>query len=308
MDTLRGIETFVKAVETGSIAAAARVLGISAAASSQNIARLESYLGVRLLTRTTRSLALTDSGALYFEQVRHIVRDLELAHSSVKEHHSAPQGRLRIASSAAFGRHVLAPRLPAFRAMYPLLAIELLTTDRSVDHVIESVDISIRIREQLEDGLVAKRIARVPSIFCAAPDYLAKAGIPVNPEDLAHHECLVFRVPADGKLLRWGFSRNGKSFDAKVQASMVSDDIDALARAAVAGGGITRLAAFVAQPFLESGQLVEVLAPTCPDSSQAEVEPLDFFLCVRDHHGLTPKVCLFRDYLLASLPPNWLIS
>jgi len=189
MDTLRGIESFVKAVETGSIAAAARILGISAAAASQNIARLESALGVRLLTRTTRSLALTDSGAVYFEQVRHVITDLELAHSAVTEHHGEPQGRLRVSSSAAFGRHVLAKRIPAFQKKYPLLAVELFTTDGSVDLVTEQVDISIRIREQLDEGLVARKIATVPSIFCASPDYLERAGVPKEPEDLRHRSC-----------------------------------------------------------------------------------------------------------------------
>lgn len=303
MDTLRGIESFVKAVETGSIAAAARVLGISAAAASQNIARLESWLGVRLLTRTTRSLALTDSGTVYFEQVKHVIRDLELAHSAVTEYHGEPQGRLRIASSAAFGRHVLAPRLPAFQKRYPRLAIELITTDRSVDHITEQVDISIRIREQLEDGLVARRIACVPSIFCASPDYLTRAGVPQTPEDLQHHDCLVFRVAADGRLLRWFFLRDGVRFDTQVKVAMVSDDIDVLTRAAVAGGGVTRIADFIARPWLDSGALVELFAE--PETAQAEVEPLDFYLCVRDRYELTPKVRHFIDYLVESLPEQW---
>lgn len=305
MDTLRGIETFVKAVETGSIAAAARVLGISAAASSQNIARLEGFLGVRLLTRTTRNLALTESGSLYFEQVRHIVRDLELARSAVTEHRNDPKGKLRIASSAAFARHVLAPRLPAFQTRFPRLAIELIATDRSVDHITESVDLSIRIREQLEDGLVAKRIASIPLLFCAAPSYLAKAGTPLIPEDLKLHDCLLFRVPADGRLLHWRFLRDGVSIETETPATMVSDDIDTLAQAAAAGGGVVRLAAFIAQRFIENGQLVELFGSDSHGGNRITAEPLDFFLCVQDRYELTPKVCLFRDYLLESLPPEW---
>src|SRR3954463_13858731 len=116
MDTLRGIESFVKAVEEGSIAAAARRLGISPAAASQNIARLESYVGVRLLVRTTRSLGLTDSGQLYYDQVRTLINDLELAKVAISGIHDEPQGRLCIASTGAFGRHILAPLIPAFNA------------------------------------------------------------------------------------------------------------------------------------------------------------------------------------------------
>ena len=304
MDTLRGIESFVKAVESGSIAAAARLQGITAAAASQNIARLEQSLGVRLLNRTTRSLALTESGSLYFEQVRDVLRDLELACASATQLHEAPRGRLRIAASAAFGRHVVAPLLPAFTARYPHLACELLTTDRSVNHIQESVDISIRIPQQLEDGLVARHIASVPTIFCAAPDYLRRAGMPTRPEQLSEHDCLAFRVAVDGRLMPWGFVRDGVRFAAQIRVALVSDDIDVLARAAVAGGGITRLAAFVAEPFLASGHLQRLFEDEHGDS-QAIIEPLDYYLCVRDRYELTHKVRAFIDHLQAHLPDAW---
>ncbi|MBN7823121.1 LysR family transcriptional regulator, partial [Bowmanella yangjiangensis] len=155
-DTLRGLESFVKAVESGSIAAGARLQGISAAAASQNIARLEQSLGVRLLTRTTRSLALTDAGALYLERVQTVLQDLELARSDVADLQDEPRGQLRIAASAAFGRHVLAPLIPGFMARHPRIRCELLTTDGVVDHVQEGVDISIHIEQQLQSGLVAR--------------------------------------------------------------------------------------------------------------------------------------------------------
>lgn len=305
MDTLRGIESFIKAVETGSIAAGARLLGISAAAASQNIARLEESLGLRLLTRTTRSLALTERGALYYERVREVLRDLELARSEATQLHDEPQGRLRIASSAAFGRHVIAPLLPAFNARYPRLACELLTTDRSVNHIQESVDISIRIPPQLEEGMLARHIASVPSIFCAAPAYLARAGEPRTPEELREHDCLAFRIAVDGRLLPWGFTRDGVRFDAQIRVAMVSNDIDVLASAAVGGGGITRLAAFVAEPYLASGQLQRLFEAPDEASGRALIEPLDFYLCVRDRYELTPKVRAFIEHLQAGLPEAW---
>ena len=220
MDTLRGIECFVRAVEGGSIAAAARRVGISAAATSQNIARLESYLGVRLLTRTTRSLATTDAGKVYYDKVALLIHELELARSAVTDTEQELQGRLCIASTAAFSRHVLAPLIPAFNQRYPRLEIELTSTDRRVDHVQESVDVSIRIKQQLDDGMVARKIATVPTIFCASPAYIARAGRPSTPADLREHDCLVFRLAADGRFLRWGFVENGLRFDAEVRAFM----------------------------------------------------------------------------------------
>lgn len=305
MDTLRGIESFVKAVETGSIAAGARLLGISAAAASQNIARLEASLGVRLLTRTTRSLALTDSGVVYFEQVRNVLRDLELARSAATLGHDDPSGRLRIASSAAFGRYVLAPLLPAFSARYPRLACELITTDRSVNHIQESVDVSVRIPAQLEDGLVARHIASVPSVYCASPAYLHRAGTPGSPDALREHDCLAFKVAVDGRLMPWRFVRDGVGFDAQLRVALVSDDIDVLARVAINGGGITRLAAFVAEPYLASGQLQELFADPQHACGQALTEPLDYYLCVRDRYELTPKVRAFVEHLQQHLRDDW---
>lgn len=305
MDGLRGIESFIKAVQAGSIAGGARSLGISPAAASQNIARLEAQLGARLLVRTTRSLALTESGRVYFERVQELVRELELANQAVSEVNDEPRGRLCIAATGAFARHVLAPLLPGFKQRYPEISVELIATDRSVDHIRESVDVSIRIKPALEPGLIARRIARVPSLFCASPAYLARAGRPSEPEQLREHDCLVFRFPVDGRFLAWGFVRDGMRFDANVRAAMISDDIDALAAMAVAGGGITRLGAFVAEPLLQSGQLEELFRFDPTARFQAEVEPLEFYFCVRDRYQLTPKVRAFGDFLGQSLPARW---
>lgn len=301
-DTLRGLESFVKAVESGSIAAGARLLGISAAAASQNIARLEQGLGLRLLTRTTRRLALTDAGSLYFERVQAVLQELELARAAIADLQDEPRGQLRIAASAAFGRHVLAPLLPGFMAQHPCIRCELLTTDATVDHVQEGVDISIHIAQQLQEGLVARRIATAQTRFCAAPAYLQRAGHPSEPEQLRDHDCLLFRFATDGRLLRWGFVREGVHFDAQVRVGMSSNDIDVLAQCAVAGGGITRLASFVAAPYLARGELVELFSSATPTDSRATSAALDYYLCVRDRYELTPKVRLFMDYLQQALP------
>jgi len=308
MDTLRGIECFVRAVEAGSIAAAARRLGISAAATSQNIARLESYLGVRLLTRTTRSLAMTDAGKVYYHKVALLIHELELARAALSDVQQELQGRLCIASTAAFSRHVLAPLIPAFNRLHPKLAIEMTSTDRRVDHVQESVDLSIRIKQQLDEGMVARKIARVPTIFCASPAYIARAGKPLTPADLRQHDCLVFRLAVDGRFLRWGFIENGLRFEADVRVAIISDDIDVLARLAAAGGGVTRLAAFVAKDYIQRGELIELFCTQDCAGFQTEIEPLDIYACVRDRHQLTPKVRAFMDYLTEALPAEWRVE
>ncbi len=301
MNIVGAIGSFVRVVETGSIAAAARALGISAAAVSQNVARLEAHLATRLLTRTTRRLAPTAAGTLYYERVRHIPRELDLARQAVGPGMDL-QDRLRIATTPAFGRHVLAPLLPAFKARYPGLRIEVVGTDRRVDHVQERIDVSLRIQAQLADGLVAREIAARPFVICAAPAYLERAGMPAAPEDLRDHACLVLRYPTDGRFLPWGFVRDGERFDAAVNAEFISDDIDVLAQIALNGGGIARLASFVAMPLVEAGRLVALFAGDAAGAvPRAVPEPLRIYACVSDRAALTPKVRAFVDFLQAHL-------
>ncbi|WDY59251.1 LysR family transcriptional regulator [Pseudomonas sp. PSKL.D1] len=308
MDQLNAIRSFIRVVEAGSIAAGARGLGISPAAVSQNLARLEAHLQVRLISRTTRSMALTSAGSTYYERVRHIERDLVQAELAVTTPESEPQGRLCIASTSAFGRHVLAPLIPAFSARYPLLSIELVTTDRQVNHAREDVDISLRITPQLEDHLLARHIARIPFICCASPGYLAEAGLPATPEALRDHRCLVFRYPVDGRFLRWGFIRDGLRFEAAFGTVLISDDIDALTQMALNDGGITRLAEFVVKPHLASGALVPLFEYSESGQAYAQTEPMDIYLCVADRFALTPKVRAFMDCLRESLGASWQVQ
>ncbi|WP_310632868.1 LysR family transcriptional regulator [Paraburkholderia sp.] len=300
MDILGLINCFIRVVETGSIAAAARAQGVSAAAVSQSIARLETHLGVRVLSRTTRSMALTESGARYYAKVRHIPGDIDLA-SQAATVEAAPQGSLCVATTAAFGRHVLAPLMPGFKAAYPRIDLELISTDRSVDHRLEGVDVSIRIAAQLDDRLVARRIASRPFMFCASRSYLNQAGVPLTPEDLKHHACVVFRYPTDGRFLPWGFVREGRRFDAPVNPAFICDDIDMLAQIAANGGGIARLASFVAQPLIDSGKLVTLFEPRDRSRVHAEPEPMELYACVAERSAMNAKARAFIAYVEQAL-------
>jgi DNA-binding transcriptional LysR family regulator len=294
------INSFVTVVESGTIAAAARSLGISAAAVSQNIVRLEAHLDARLLSRTTRQMVLTEAGARYYEKVRFIPRELDLARQAVSEGRDL-QEHLRVATTSAFGRHILAPLLPAYRARYPRLTIELISADHKVNHLQERIDVSFRIAAQLEERLVARLIASRPFMVCASPGYLEHAGWPTSPEDLKNHACLALRYPTDGRLLPWGFVRDGLRFDAPLNAEFISDDIDMLAQMAVNDGGITRLASFVAQPLIEKRQLVRLFDDPQHYAARAVPEPMQLYACVTDHVALTPKVRAFIDYVQAQL-------
>jgi DNA-binding transcriptional LysR family regulator len=296
MDILGLINTFIRVVENGSIAAAARAQGMSPAAVSQSITRLETHLGVRLLSRTTRSMALTESGTRYFEKVRHIPHDIDLA-SQAAAVAQQPRGPLCIATTTAFGRYVLAPLMPKFKEAYPRIDIELISTDRRVDHRLEGVDVSIRIDAQLKDQLIARRIASIPFVFCASPAYLDRAGVPTMPEDLQRHACLVFRYPTDGRFLPWAFRRDGERFEAKVNPGFVCDDIDTIAQIALNGGGIARLASFIAQPLIDSGRLLPLFESSARNAACAEPEPMEVYACVTERSALNAKVRGFIDFL-----------
>lgn len=306
MDTLRGIESFVRSVEEGSIAAAARKLGITPASASQNIARLERVLGTRLLSRTTRQLGLTESGRVYFDRVRGVVQDLELAAVAVASLNQKPRGSLKIASSVAFGRHVVAPLVPSFAERHPEVSIELVVTDREIDHIGEGIDISVRFGLQLEPGLIARKLASVPMVICAAPAYIERRGRPEQPEDLMHHDCLVYRYAGHGRIFRWGFVRDGLRFEPDLKATIVSNDIDTLAEMAIAGAGITRLGAFIATPLIERGLLVPLFGGAPREGiANTDHEPFDFYACFVDRQAQTPKVRAFIEHAVQSLKGRW---
>lgn len=306
MDTLRGIESFVRSVEEGSIAAAARKLGITPASASQNIARLERVLGTRLLSRTTRQLGLTESGRVYFDRVRGVVQDLEQAAVAVASLNQKPRGSLKIASSVAFGRHVVAPLVPSFAERHPEVSIELVVTDREIDHIGEGIDISVRFGLQLEPGLIARKLASVPMVICAAPAYIERRGRPQQPEDLMHHDCLVYRYAGHGRIFRWGFVRDGLRFEPELKATIVSNDIDTLAEMAIAGAGITRLGAFIATDLIARGLLVPLFGGAPREGiANTDHEPFDFYACFVDRQAETPKVRAFIEHAVQSLKGRW---
>jgi len=310
MPNLRAIETFVKALEGGSIASAARQLGISPAAASQNIARLERELGTRLITRTTRSMALTEAGERYLARVAPVLDELEKAQSDLSLIHGELQGRLRIACMSAFGRHMLAPLLPAFTAQHPRLELELLITDRHVDVLKEDVDISVRYRDVLEPGMSVRLLASAPRILCASPQYLQQHGRPQTAQDLLEHACLLYRRERDGRIMRWPFLRDGQRTDPQQKIAAIGSDIDALVEFAAAGGGIAWAGSFIVHEELRRGRLVPLaLKPARKGQLQFEDVPLDFFACFKDRQYVPAKVRALVDYLLQVLPQqaqlNW---
>lgn len=257
---LGSIELFVLAGEQGSFTAAAAVAGVTPAAVSRSISRLEERLGVRLFVRTTRQIRLTDGGRVYFEQCRQALSQLVEAEREVTGQQAAPAGRLRISVPTPYAHYRLLARLAAFRQLYPEVQVEVHISNRNIDFAEEGYDLAIRGRAPQDSSLIARLLEDSALVLVAAPDYLARRGRPPALEALAQHDCIQFVLPSTGRLVPWTFLRDGQSVDMVMDDAIVcADDFLGLNTLALHGGGIAQTYRFTVERELASGELVEVL-------------------------------------------------
>jgi DNA-binding transcriptional LysR family regulator len=248
---------FVKTVNAGSFSAAARQLGVTTVAVSRNVQRLERQLGVRLLQRTTRSLSMTEEGRRFFEATRNALFALETAHEAIALRRHEPSGLVRILSPTGFSRLYVVPVIATMRTRFPRLQFELQASDRTVDMVDEGFDVGIRVGPVADANVVVRKLADVPRVICASPDYLARRGIPSSLGELADHECLAYRSPSTGRIVRWEFGGDvPESYEPR--AALTLNDIFAVCDAAIAGHGLVQLPTFIATAPIRNGKLVPV--------------------------------------------------
>jgi LysR family transcriptional regulator for bpeEF and oprC len=245
---------------------------------------------VRLLQRTTRRVTVTPDGAAFYERCVRILTDLEEAEASVMQARVAPKGRLRVDVPGAFGRLFVIPALPQFLARYPDLRLELGTGLRPVHLLEEGVDCVVRIGEQPDSNLVARRIGTLSFICCASPEYLREHGVPRTPEDLAAHRCVNFMSNRTGRVLDWEFVRDGRKAQLTLDGVLAVNDHDAYVVAAVMSLGIVKVAHYVARPYLESGQLAQVL-------TDWTTEQLPIAVMYPQSRHLSAKVRIFVDWV-----------
>jgi DNA-binding transcriptional LysR family regulator len=300
-DRLTALVAFAGVARRLSFAEAARDQGVHPSILSRRIARLEERLGVRLLQRTTRRVSLTEAGATYLEQVQDVLGRLDDADAAVSGLGQAPRGRLRVALPNLFGQKHVAPLLPAFHARYPELLMELMFSDRFVDLVEEKIDVAVRmgtLAEGESDQLIARRLAPNRRLLMAAPEYLARAGTPRTPEDLAGHAALHFSLFIGGDA--WQLRRGERSVRVKIDPVIRADNGEALRHATLGGCGIALLGTFLAGDDLRAGRLIHVLPEwSLPDSAIWAVYPSARFL--------PQKVRVLIDYLVAAFSgvPPW---
>jgi len=267
LERLTGIVAFARAASYGSFTAAAQSLSVSPSAISKTIQRLEQQLGLRLFTRTTRSLALTPEGRELHERALLLLRAAEDVVQSAAAVRSEPSGTLKVAAPLPIGTRLLASALPEFRRRYPKLNIDLRLNDRFVNLVEEGIDVAIRIGDLADSGLISRRFASIRVSAFASPAYLAVRGAPAKPDDLKDHDCVNFRYQTSGQLLRWMFQVGSRTIEFTPDAAIVVDVSDAVAEVLVNGGGVGMLASFIAAPSVGRGLLVPVLSEFSVDSS-----------------------------------------
>ncbi len=268
-DLWSGLAVFAAIVEAGSFNKAARRLGLSPSALSHALRALEAKLGIRLLDRTTRSLAPTGAGEELLAKLRPAMGAVADALQGLESARERPTGRVRVNAHRPAALFVVLPRLARFAADCPEVSVELVVNDGLVDIVSERFDCGIRHEGELQRDMISVRVSGpVPLVFVAAPSYLAAHnGPPTAPGDLAGHRCLCYRYTSAGTIHVWAFEREGVAFERAVPGSFVTNDVDVMRDAALAGVGIACLPRPHADAHLAAGMLSEVLpgwAPALP--------------------------------------------
>ena len=248
--------TFVKVVESEGFSAAARALGISPSMATTHVRALEERLGVRLLNRSTRRVSLTEAGQIYYDRCLQILAEVEDAERVAQALQSTPRGTLRLNTSVAIPPF-LAPVIAEFVTLYPDVSINMTMTDRMIDLVEEGFDLAVRNMLIPDSSLIVRRVATYRFVVCGAPGYFAARGMPKQPADLVHHNCLIYSHSAWGH--EWRFAAPDGEQSISVSGNLQANSDNALRLAAVHGQGLALAPTFLVADEIKSGRLVPVL-------------------------------------------------
>jgi len=295
-DVLLGsIELFCFAAELGSFTAAATAAGVTPAAVSRSIARLEERLGVRLFVRTTRQIRLTDGGKLYFEQCRQALSQLTDAERQLSGSQGKPAGPLRISAPTPYAHYRLLPLLGEFRRLYPDVTVDIHVSNRNIDFADEGYDLAIRGRDPADSTLIARKLEDAELVLVASPAYLKRAGKPRSLDDLPRHECIQFELPSTGRRIPWLFTVDGKAAEVATSGGLCcAEDVLGIVTLARSGAGLTQTYRFIVEQDLARGDLVELL-PRHGGTARP------FFLLYPHARHLSLRVRTFVDFLAAKL-------
>ena len=286
MDRLAAMSVFVAVVEAGSFSGAARHLRMPVPTVSRKVSELEAQLAARLLTRSTRQLALTEAGTAYLAACKRILEDVTAAERGASGEYQAPRGELAITAPIVFGRLHVVPIVAEFLQLYPEVNVQLTLVDRSLHLLDEHLDLAVRVGELPDSTLIATRVGLLRKVVCASPDYLAKHGTPRTPPELANHECVSFSGLTGPEGWSFGTGRDEKPI--RIRSRLAVNTAEAALDAAIAGVGLTRVLSYQAAAAAKAGTLVIVLR-------KYEPAPLPVSLVYSRQPLLPKKLRVFLD-------------
>lgn len=292
-------DSFVKVVEAGSMAAAARRLDCTRAQISKQIGELEREFGVRLFERSTRRLSLTPSGEIFLQHAQRALEAIQSTEVALRNQGDAPRGVLRVSASITFGRMYVAPLLPQIVAKYPELSCELVLTDALVDLVEDNIDLALRLTKAPPEDAVARKLAHMKRVICGTPAYFAAHGEPKTPHDLVHHQCFTM-LPGDGGQVWQLIDGKGEEIRIPVASKFAFNNIDCILNAVLGGYGLGMLPTYLCGPDLVRGSLVSVLDDYEPLSSVGRY----LYACYTPNRVRVPKVSAFLAELEALFDPQ----
>ncbi len=250
---------------------------------------------MRLLSRTTRHLSVTEEGHDFFKRCRHILAEIDDAEQAVSASRAQPKGNLRVTATVGFATHQIVPLIPEFQARYPDIRMDLWLTNRVVDLVEEGMDVAIRFGELQESSLVARKLALDHRVICASPAYLKRHGVPRTPDDLQQHNCMT--ISTDTGMNQWVFKEQGQTVARHMEGTFRVNHGDVLYDAVLAGIGIACLPTYIVGEDIKRGRLRAILT----DSMQ---ETASIYAVYPHRRHLTPKVRAFVDFLLEKFTPT----
>jgi DNA-binding transcriptional LysR family regulator len=289
-DASNEMAIFQRVIERGSFAGAAEDMGLSPSAVSKLITRLEFRLGVRLINRTTRRLALTPEGEIYLERSRDILRAIESAEAEITSARLSPRGHLRVHTFPTFAVDHLSAVLPEFLARYPRITFEFLVTNRAVDLISDNVDIALKTGQLHDSTLITRKIVDLTQVVCGSPKYFAARGRPVTPSELSRHCCLTLsHFPGS---TTWIFRGSGEPVHVDIKGAIAADSAHMLLKLAIEGAGIIRFGDIIVARAIQDGLLEPIL------QDWEEPEKFPFWAILPPGRQRTPKVKVFLDFLI----------
>ena len=291
---LAEIQLFVEIIKAGNLSAAARALNASPAAMSRALSSLESRLGVRLVTRTSRSFELTEEGLLFYDRCQRIVADIAEAEAEAASKLGSAKGKLRIGAPSELGRRLVAPLIAKFVQKHPEVEVHLTLSDSGLDVIDDGLDVALRVGLPDDSSVIARKVLSTRRIVCASPAYFKRRGTPTHPEDLRLHDCI--RLVRGRRVMdSWLFQEDGRRFEVTVKGALTTTSGEVVHDWVRAGMGVALKASWDLLPELAEGVIVQCLEPFWCDQ-------IDLFAICANRIHQPPRIRVFLDFIARKLP------